>query len=234
MLKEKINHIFFDLDNTLWDHRKNARLALKKLFDNHSLADKLNVDFQGFYKCYYNSNESLWDKLRDGKIDKTYLRKHRFYDVFIDFGFNDFELSQTFEEQFLETIIEFNELIPDAREILQYLSEKDYVIHIVSNGFQEVTYRKIEGGALGAYFTTVTSADEVGVRKPNPEIFQYAVDIADAKVEESIFIGDDWIADALGARDFGMKSVFLDLFNQNPYAEGVLTIKELKEIKQIL
>ncbi|MCW0510360.1 HAD family hydrolase, partial [Riemerella anatipestifer] len=71
----KIRHIFFDLDNTLWDHRKNARLTLQKLFNKYLIEDKIGVDFETFHEVYHTINEELWAKIRDGIIDKETLRK---------------------------------------------------------------------------------------------------------------------------------------------------------------
>ncbi|MDY3520209.1 YjjG family noncanonical pyrimidine nucleotidase [Riemerella anatipestifer] len=230
----KIRHIFFDLDNTLWDHRKNARLTLQNLFNKYSIEDKIRVDFETFHEVYHTINEELWAKIRDGVIDKETLRKHRFYDVFLHFGLDDFELSQTFENLFLDEIIEYNELVEGSISILDYLKDKGYTLHILSNGFQEVTHRKLEGSGIAHYFDTVTSADEIGLRKPHPEIFQLALDKAKATVEESYFIGDDWIADALGARDFGLKVLFFDVFNEGFEEQGVINIKSLAEVERYL
>ena len=139
-----IQHIFFDLDNTLWDHRKNARLTLEELFRREKINEEYNIGFEEFHKEYFTINENLWAQIRDGKIDKEYLRKHRFYDSFLFFGIDDFELSQRFEVNFLDEILHYNELVEGSFEILEYLSEKKYRLHVLSNGFSEVTYRKCE------------------------------------------------------------------------------------------
>lgn len=228
-----IRHIFFDLDNTLWDHRKNAKLTLQNLFGEYEIQTKFNLGFDEFHAEYFRINEELWAKLRDEEIDKAYLRKHRFYDTFLHFGIDDFELSQQFEHRFLDEIVVYNEVVPGTNEILGYLKKKNYQLHIITNGFREVTHRKIEGSKIGHYFTTVTSADEVGVRKPNPKIFQHCLNISGAKLEESILIGDDWIADVEGAKSFGMEVIFFDVFNEFPNAETKL-IRELKEIENFL
>ena len=120
-----------------------------------------------------------------------------------------------------------------AFSLLEYLSDKGYTLHILSNGFEEVTYRKCELSGIKNYFKTITSADEIDVRKPNPEIYAYALNKAGAKIEESAMIGDDWIADVEGAKAFGLKVVFFDVFNDNYEAEGVKVIKKLAELKDI-
>lgn len=229
-----IQHIFFDLDNTLWDHRKNAYLTLKDLFYKEKIHEKYQLDFEEFHKEYFIINENLWAQIRDGKIDKEYLRKYRFYDSFMFFGIDDFEMSQRFEYQFLDEILNYNELVEGTQGILEYLSSKNYRLHILSNGFSEVTYRKVELSGIKKYFETVTSADEINIRKPQPEIFAYALGKSNAQKENSVIIGDDWIADVEGGLSFGMNVIFFDVFNDNYEAEGVSVIQSLLEIKNLL
>lgn len=230
----KIQHIFFDLDNTLWDHRRNAYLTIKDLFDKEEITLKYNINFEEFHSVYHEINEKLWEQIRDGEIDKEYLRKHRFYDTFKRFGIDDLELSMFFEEHFLDKILNYNHLVEGAQYILDYLKAKDYTLHIISNGFQEVTERKCILSGIDHYFQTITSADSVGVRKPNPAIFEYSLGLSDAKKGESILIGDDWIADVIGAQNFGMDIIFFDVLNENKEVEDLKVIKHLLQIKEYL
>lgn len=230
----KIQHIFFDLDNTLWDHRRNAYLTIKDLFDKEEITLKCNIDFEEFHSAYHEINEKLWEQIRDGEIDKEYLRKHRFYDTFKRFGIDNLELSMYFEEHFLDKILNYNHLVEGAEYILDYLKAKDYTLHIISNGFQEVTERKCILSGIDHYFQTITSADSVGIRKPNPEIFEYSLGLTKAQKEESILIGDDWIADVIGAQQFGMDVIFFDVLNENKEVENLKVIKHLLQIKEYL
>lgn len=230
----KIQHIFFDLDNTLWDHRRNAYLTIKDLFGKEEIALKYNIDFEEFHSIYHEINEKLWEDIRDGIIDKEYLRKHRFYDTFRYFNVDDQQLSMYFEEHFLDKILNYNELVEGAASILEYLKAKHYTLHIISNGFKEVTERKCILSGIAPYFQTITSADSVGVRKPRPEIFEYSLKLADALKEESILIGDDWIADVVGARNFGMDVIFFDVLKENRQEEELKVIQHLLQIKEFL
>ena len=227
-----IRHLFFDLDNTLWDHRKNAYLTLTGLFSEHALDIKYGLVFQNFFDAYSEVNEDLWAKIRDAKIDKAYLRKHRFYDTFLKFGIDDLELSEKFETQFLDEITQFNELVPGALEILEYLRVKNYCLHIITNGFREVTYRKINHSGIRPFITTITSADDVGIRKPHPAIFQHALEKANCSKEECILIGDDWIADIEGAHNFGIKAIFFDALLEGKSYPELIIVKDLLELKK--
>jgi putative hydrolase of the HAD superfamily len=230
----KIQHIFFDLDNTLWDHRRNAYLTIKELFDKEEIGLKYNIGFSEFHAVYHEINEKLWEDIRDGLIDKEYLRKHRFYDTFRRFDVDDGALSMYFEEHFLDKILNHNELVEGARYILDYLKAKNYILHIISNGFKEVTERKCILSGIDRYFKTITSADTVGVRKPRPEIFEYSLNLAGAEKENSMLIGDDWIADVTGAQRFGMDVIFFDVLKENREGKGLKVIKHLLQIKEYL
>lgn len=229
-----IQHIFFDLDNTLWDLRKNAYLALKEIFKREQIERLYNIDFEEFHREYHIVNERLWAKIRDGEIDKEYLRKHRFYDTFLSLGIDNLDLAQRFEYSFLDEILLYNELVEGASEIMKYLTTKGYTLHIISNGFAEVTDRKCEVSGIKNLFKTITCADEIGIRKPNPEIYDYAFAKTDATKENSIMIGDDWVADAEGAVAYGIPAIFFDVYQENFQMEKVTNIRKLIEIKEIL
>lgn len=228
-----IRHIFFDLDNTLWDHRKNARLAINDIFNKAEIGKRFSLSFDEFHREYFTINENLWAQIRDGEIDKDYLRKHRFYDSFLFFGIDDAALAEEFEEAFLNEILHYNELVEGTIEILDYLQTHHYTLHVLSNGFQEVTYRKCLHSNITQYFATITSADEINIRKPQPEIFDYALKKAAATASESIIIGDDWIADVEGGLAFGLDAIYFDRFNDGLGAR-VKTILHLDEIKRFL
>ncbi len=224
MNKEKINHVFFDLDNTLWDHKGNSERTLKKMFSQYNIQTKYHITFEEWHTVFYEKNEILWAQLRDQEIDKNYLREHRFRNSFEHFNIFNSELNQSFESNYLKNMTLEKGLVPGAVELLNYL-KPNYKLHIITNGFIEVSSQKIETSDLKGFFQTLTCADEVGVRKPNPKIFRLAIDKAKAKPNESTLIGDDWIADIVGGDSFGLKTIFL---NRNKE-----TINELAHVPRV-
>ncbi len=230
----KIQHIFFDLDNTLWDHRRNAYLTIQELFNKYSIQEKFRIDFEEFHRIYHDINEKLWEQIRDGEINKEYLRKHRFYDTFLHFGVDDEILSMEFENHFLDQILSFNYLVDGAEDLLKYLQDKNYKMHIISNGFQEVTERKCILSGIAPFFETITSADSIGVRKPDEKIFEYSVNLANTSKNNSILIGDDWIADVQGAQNFGMEVIFFNALQEDVTHNNLKVIHNLQEVKEYL
>ena len=228
-----IKHVFFDLDNTLWDFRKNAKFALEKLYIKYDVESRYGFNFEEFHPHYHESNEGLWALIRDKKITKEELRARRFKEAFDNLGINNDELAKIFEDEYMETITNYNEVVDGAMELLDYL-KPNYKLHIITNGFIEVSKRKIESSDLNGYFETVTYADEIEILKPDPRIYNLAMEKSGAKKDESIYIGDDWIADAVGANAFGMSAIFFDRLDDNFGMENVPTIKHLDEVRNYL
>lgn len=203
---KKYNHIFFDLDGTLWDLYKNTEEALHLLFVEFELDSTL---FEAFYQRYHYHNEKVWALYRVGKIEKEVLRTVRFSRAFDDVGIAyNAEMIEAFASRFLEICPKLPHLIEGTHELLKAASGKAQ-LHIITNGFKEVQGFKIEGGNLAKYFNVIVNSEDAGYRKPSKEIFDFALERAGALVSESLMVGDDWEADIIGARDAGLDQAFL-------------------------
>ncbi len=231
---ENIRHIFFDLDNTLWDYRRNAKITLAKLYEEFQIKDIYGYSFEEFYPFYYEINEQLWADFRDKKLTKEELRTRRFPEAFQNMGIPNPDFSMEYEKRFVSEVTNTNYMVEGAEEVLEHLKGK-YELHILSNGFEDVTHDKINGCSIQNYMKTITTAEDAGVPKPDPKAFQTAVDKAGAKVEESIYIGDDWIADMGGATKFGMRAIFFNPLNESHFwMEEIPVIDKLIELKDYL
>lgn len=203
---KKYNHIFFDLDGTLWDLYKNTEEALRQLYVEFDLNED---SFERFYKRYHFHNEKVWALYRVGKIEKEVLRSVRFSRAFDDVLMPQSEaMIDAFASRFLEVCPRLPHLIDGTMELLNVAREKA-TLHIITNGFKEVQGFKIEGGKLGGYFQEIVNSEDAGFRKPSKEIFEYAMKKANATASESLMVGDDWDADIIGARDAGIDQAFL-------------------------
>ncbi|MGV4438583.1 YjjG family noncanonical pyrimidine nucleotidase [Ornithobacterium rhinotracheale] len=230
---DTIQHLFFDLDNTLWDHRGNSEITLKEMFNHYKVQEKYGVDFETWHQEFYTQNEALWLQLSRAEITKDELRARRFAEPFAHFGIKDEELSLVFDEQYLSLMLEKNGVVPGAEEILKYLKPK-YKLHVITNGFIEVSQDKVERSALNGHFESLTCADEIGVRKPSPILFDLALEKAGAQKENSLLVGDDWEADILGSLNYGIKCVYFNPLRENNSLPEVPTIYSLLALKEIL
>ncbi len=207
MFKEKsITDIFFDLDHTLWDFDRNSSLAFQKVFETH----KIQLDLTEFLKVYEPINLNYWKLYRDEVITKQQLRRGRLNDAF---KLIELEFSQEIIDQLAISYIDFlphnNHLFPGTFELLEYL-KPNYKLHIITNGFEEVQFKKLNNSKIQSYFASVTNSERVGVKKPNPKIFNYALDQAMTIPERSVMIGDNIEADIHGAKAVGMHTIFFN------------------------
>ncbi|WP_047545281.1 YjjG family noncanonical pyrimidine nucleotidase [Psychroserpens sp. Hel_I_66] len=224
-----IKHIFFDLDHTLWDFDKNSALTFEKIFKLH----RLNVDPTAFLSVYEPINLNYWKLYREEKIDKANLRYKRLKDTFdaVKYEVEDDIINQL-SVDYIEYLTTFNHLFENTIEILDYL-QKEYQLHIITNGFEEAQQRKMDNSKISGYFKTITNSESAGVKKPNPIIFNHALSLSRAKPEESLMIGDNYEADILGAIDVGMDVILFNYHNIKPDAH-IKQVHHLAELKKYL
>ncbi|WP_316832653.1 YjjG family noncanonical pyrimidine nucleotidase [Pedobacter aquatilis] len=228
MLNDK-KHIFFDLDHTIWDFDRNAEETLQELYNTYNL-NKLGLNScADFIATYTENNHQLWADYHLGKITKDFLRSERFRKTFIQMGIHPDAVPQQFENDYVNISPTKTNLFEGAENVLGYLKEK-YTLHIISNGFKETTLTKMNLSGLNPYFNNVIISEDVGVNKPNPIIFEYALDKARALKEESIMIGDSLEADIYGAMNFGMDAIFFNPMKKEKPEEIKKEIIHLEEL----
>ncbi|GGI58296.1 YjjG family noncanonical pyrimidine nucleotidase [Winogradskyella haliclonae] len=210
-MSNTIKHIFFDLDHTLWDFDKNSGLTFEKIFDIHHI----DVGLKDFLNVYEPINFQYWKLYREEKVTKAELRYGRLKDAFDKIGVSiSNELIHVLSEDYITYLSSFNHVFDGTHDVLNYLSKK-YELHIITNGFEEAQENKMKASNLKQYFATITNSEMVGVKKPNPKIFNFALDLANARAENSIMIGDNLEADIQGAIDVGIDAIHFDYSNTN-------------------
>ena len=228
-MNNHIKHVFFDLDHTLWDFDKNSRLTFEKIFN----LNKLEVNLNDFLEVYEPINLKYWKLYREEKVSKSELRYGRLKEAFDGVGVTvEDSLINDLSEAYIDQLSTFNNLFDGTFEILDYLSDK-YQLHIITNGFEEAQEKKLATSNIKRYFKTVTNSEMVGVKKPNPKIFNFALDIAKAKSSESIMIGDSLEADIEGAHKIGMDTIHFD-YNDSDSNHNFKRITVLKTLKKYL
>ncbi|MFL9831871.1 YjjG family noncanonical pyrimidine nucleotidase [Flavobacterium sp. ST-87] len=226
---ENIKDVFFDLDHTLWDFDKNSKITFENIFArNHP-----TVLIDTFITHYIPINQACWKLYQYDKITHQQLRYDRLKLSFDAIGYEiTDDAIALISEEYIELLTENNHLFDGTLEILNYLSQK-YKLHVITNGFANVQVKKINNAKLNTYFATITNSEMAGVKKPNPIIFEYALDLAKARKESSIMIGDSIDADVLGALDAGIDAIYFNESRQN-VTHAVKQINHLLELKNYL
>lgn len=230
---KKYKHIFFDLDRTLWDFDYNSQLTLDYIFK------KLNLRSIGikspavFIKTYKRVNKHLWLKYRDGLLTKEKLRSKRFNETLCQLGVFDDSLSEKISELYIKYSPKQKKLVPNTKYILEFLRKK-YKLHIITNGFKEVQFIKLQNSGIYNYFENIIISEDIGVLKPNKKIFLFAINLCKSKPEECLMIGDDIKSDILGAKQVCVDQVFYNYNNIKVTCNPNYVIHDLKELENIL
>lgn len=219
-----------------------------EMFQRHA-DEGLDMEwFETFFERYHHHNYDAWMQYRLGKINKDTLRKVRIKNAFLDLNQrkNDAFITR-FSNEYFEISSRKPHLLDGAEELLKYCKKK-YNLHIITNGFAEVLDMKMNTSGIASYFDQIITSEDVGVQKPNPDIFLYALKKAGANQSESLMVGDDWEADILGARDSGMDQAFINstelMMNnlglspagtsENDNYQSTFSIQSLNELRSIL
>lgn len=231
---KKYKTVFIDLDDTIWDFHTNARLSLEEMYNDRGLGNYF-TGFDEFFRIYAKRNIELWEAYGKGEITQDFLKAERFRYPLAKMGVDDQQLAEEIGKQYLDILPTKTVLMPHAREILVYLSG-NYPLTLLSNGFTEVQFKKIHSSNIGHFFSHVVLSESAGALKPDKQIFDYALQLNNAKATETIMIGDSYVADIAGARNAGIDQIYYPLNNEESPESKPATyrISSLKEIFDIL
>ncbi len=207
--------IFLDWDDTIGNFRHAERQALTDLYNIYHL-DSLFPSFDDFFNCYHPYNISLWELYGRSEITKEELAFRRFHHPVESLPDSE-QLAKTMGADFLRLTTRHFSLLPNADRVVRYLARK-YPLTIVSNGFIEVQYKKIELSGLQSCFRYIVLSEEVGAQKPNPVIYEKALELNRLPAEQVLMIGDSYNSDIQGAINAGIDQLWItaDLSDPRP------------------
>ena len=230
---KQYRHLFFDLDRTLWDFEANAEETLKDIYLNYQLQQKGIPSFEDFKNSYRTINKNLWEQYKLDQITKERLSVERFRQTLEYFTIKDEALAKNIADDYITISPTKTRLFPNVHDTLHYLSPK-YQMHILTNGFNEVQFVKLERAGLRKYFDAIITSENAGSKKPDPGIFEHALVQTHAVRDESLVIGDDPESDIEGAANTGIDQVFVNYQQLNNGIEPTYEITDLKELQRIL
>lgn len=234
----KYKDLFIDFDDTLYDTHGNAVIALSETFECFHL-DRYFEDPQVFYDAYWTTNIDLWTQYAKGEITRDYLIVERFRrPLSVGEGIEvTKELCLEMSDKFLDFCASKPGVIDGAHELMDFLKRKGYRMHMCSNGFHEVQYKKLDACGLRYYFDTIILSEDAGVNKPAKAYFDYALKVSGANRKTTLMIGDNLQSDILGALNAGLDAMLFNRWQVPPEdipQEPTFIVETLSAIKTIL
>jgi len=230
--RRKYKHLFFDLDRTLWDFNQNSKLALTDIMYHYGLVNE-QLTPEHFYATYCRINDRFWALYREGKMPKEKLRRDRFIEALGEYGIHDDSLAEKISQDYITFSPRQTMLVHGTLETLDYLVQQ-YSLYIITNGFDDIQYHKLNNSGLAKYFTRTFTSEQVKSSKPEREIFAYALSSVNARKEESLMIGDDLEVDIAGAAGYGIDQVFFNPEGLSHNLHPTYEIRQLTELKTLL
>lgn len=240
--------LFIDFDDTLYDTHGNAIIALEEIFGIFHLEAYFEHP-ETFYKAYWDTNVELWRQYAHGEIERDYLIVERFRrplsagehwpEHLLEEVDGRIMVSEAFclevSDRFLDCCATKPGVVDGAHELMHYLRQRGYRLHMASNGFHEVQYKKLKASNLHGCFDTVILSEDAGANKPSEQFFKYALTQTHANPHTTLMIGDNPDTDIRGAHDAGLKTLF---FNRHANHPGITPcdyeVTTLAEIMEIL
>lgn len=225
----KYHHLFFDLDHTLWDFETNADETLRELFETHDFARYGSFTVEQLVRVYSDVNTALWRLYQSNKITQQQLRAVRFVRTLTRLGVPEAEIPAGISAEFTDILPRKSAVFPHTHELLAYLKPK-YQLHLITNGFNDIQATKLASSNLTDYFQEIITSEHSGFLKPDPRMFQHALERTAAKADESLMIGDNLECDVLGAYNAGIDQVY---FNPGKRRHGIQTTYEISSLNEL-
>ena len=232
-LPKQYQHLFFDLDHTLWDFEKNAEETIHHLYDRYALHQFGKFTSTDFYKKYSYINHRMWRQYHEGRITQQELRVNRFAQTLTKLGLAPEQVPAGLHEDFTAICPTKTAVFPFTYETLAYLKSK-YVLHIITNGFKDVQAIKMNSSNLAPYFSEIITSECVGCTKPDKRIFEHALERAGVQAKDCLMIGDSLEADILGAQNAGIDQVFFNPEKKRHSSRVTYEISCLSQLRTIL
>lgn len=226
--------IFLDWDDTIGDWTGAEHKALLDIYANYHL-DTIYPTFEDYINAYKPYNLELWTLYGRGEVTKEWLHFQRFYRPIE--RMNELtnerlkELAHEMGTEFLRLTNKYFSVLPGADEVVRELAKR-YPLTIISNGFKEVQYYKFEHSGLAECFAHTIISEEVGINKPQPEIFRIALQMNGVTADEAIMIGDSYSSDIAGAKNADIDQIWLHKGDTDETATYI--VPELKDALNLL
>tara|TARA_R100000908_G_scaffold59748_1_gene36443 strand:+ start:41948 stop:42652 length:705 start_codon:yes stop_codon:yes gene_type:complete len=205
--------IYFDLDDTLLDHKKAEKAGLRDIHDHFDMFN--GISEEELVKTYHHINKGLWEEYGRGEIDRHELHRRRFQETFRDLGLDE-SMHEEAGEVYMNYYRNHWEWIDGAEESYLKVADK-YEVGIITNGFAETQWLKIDRFNLKDTARHIVISEEVGEMKPHPKVFDHATELAGVSREDILYVGDSFTSDVVGGSKANWQVAW---YTKNPIEQG--------------
>lgn len=229
----QLKAVLFDLDDTLFDHTYSSQQGLIALTQPHECFQA--VPLAEVEKAYSELLEKYHARVMQREITLDEARLTRTQQLFAYFG-AQIELAQIHQAiaRYIEAYRLQRQVVPGTLALLQALHTR-VRIAVVTNNLTAEQVGKIQACGLAPYIDALVTSEDVGVVKPDPEIFKTALQRVACTSQETVMIGDSWSSDIRGATQVGIRAIWLNRKGQTcPDPTLATEIQALEPLEEIL
>jgi YjjG family noncanonical pyrimidine nucleotidase len=203
----KYQKLIFDADNTLFDFDRAEETALIKSLQHFEMPTP-----EGLIDFYRQMNVAMWLQLDDKTITIAQLKQQRAEKLFEYVG--QTTDAEVFSLHYLDELAQCQYLLTHVEQTLLQLSPHCEMA-IITNGLSRVQKPRLANCTIQQHFGALVISEELGVAKPDPEIFAHTCDLMGwSDSSEVLMVGDNYRCDIQGAKNFGMKTCWFNLRQQ--------------------
>jgi putative hydrolase of the HAD superfamily len=226
-----ITTIIFDMDGTLIRHTWQLSQITETLFAEFA-DDLAPVTHDEFFEQFWSKSEDLWYMMIDGAVAGPTVAKYSYFNTLRSLD-KDTNLAELMLTKWNELVLTEAQPFDDTIAVLDTL-RKRFKIGILTNGFITLQRGKIELYELAEHVDFTVVSEEIGYHKPDKRVFEATLKLAEANPSETLYVGDNLIADIQGAREAGLTPVLMNPLNDLDPPAGIIKIRRLSELLPLL
>ncbi len=221
---KKYRWLIFDADHTLFDFDHAQERAFYALLSDQGIDPNDEL-----YHIYQDINHAAWRALEQGTLSPAEIKYVRFERFFKKIGHPaDARLAG---QRYLQYLSMCNDLLPGADQLIRSLAQ-DYRMLLITNGLKEVQRTRFENSPLFPFFEDLIISEEVGVAKPDPEIFEIAFRNRNVDKTKILMIGDNLSSDIAGGLNWGIATCWYNPL-QKKNTSGLIPHYEINSFRAL-
>ncbi len=227
-----VRAVLFDLDDTLFDHRGGARLALEAVQGHHACFSR--IPFADFSRAHGQLLETLHTDVLAGRITIDDARRERFRRLFAIAGVQaSAPVIESAAVAYRDRYLGARRAVDGAVALLQLVRPLARV-GIVSNNLHQEQMEKIRSCGLETFVDVLVVSETAGVAKPDPAIFRLALDRLECAPSAAVMVGDSWPADIEGAQRAGIRPIWFNPLGSAAPDPGIVQLRSLEPADRVL